>query len=202
MDKKTLIFNNAIKLFYEKGFFNTTVQEIVNSCNISIGTFYNCFDDKSYLLYTIVDKFVIEFADFIKIISNINLKPFSKLKLVLKYLIDYTNDNVEIMGIINSTLYYIKFNDQLPNPLFNEAITARLVTSMNKIIDMISKIITECQLEGIVKPYSPILIMKLFMNLILGFTDINSKSRFLPLSNDFESIVLDSIILHKQNDCT
>ncbi len=54
-DKDKLIIETAIKLFAQKGFTNTSIQEIANETGISKGAFYLHFKSKDALLLTILD---------------------------------------------------------------------------------------------------------------------------------------------------
>ncbi|MGY4690002.1 TetR/AcrR family transcriptional regulator [Salibacterium sp. K-3] len=50
MEKHEVIIQTALQMFSEKGYFSTSVQEIVSSCGISKGSFYNYFASKEDLL--------------------------------------------------------------------------------------------------------------------------------------------------------
>ena len=45
-EKKQLLSAAAVKLFAEKGYFNTSSNEIAKTAGVSIGTFYSYFPDK------------------------------------------------------------------------------------------------------------------------------------------------------------
>ncbi len=47
------ILLEALKLFTEKGYFNTSVSDIQIACNCSVGTLYNYFDNKEALALTL-----------------------------------------------------------------------------------------------------------------------------------------------------
>lgn len=52
---KQLIINNSWQLFHEKGYKNTTIEDILTACNIAKGSFYYYFKKKSDLLETLAD---------------------------------------------------------------------------------------------------------------------------------------------------
>lgn len=54
MSKKDKIVEEALKLFLEKGFNETSVDEITKGASISKGSFYTYFKSKDELLETIV----------------------------------------------------------------------------------------------------------------------------------------------------
>lgn len=58
MAKKQLIMEEALKLFAEKGFELTSVQQITDACGISKGAFYLSFKSKDELISSMVDHFM------------------------------------------------------------------------------------------------------------------------------------------------
>nr|WP_273015217.1 TetR/AcrR family transcriptional regulator [Paenibacillus arenosi] len=56
-DKKCNIIKTAMKLFAHKGYRNTTMQEIAETCQIAKGSLYSHFKSKEDLLYSIFQTF-------------------------------------------------------------------------------------------------------------------------------------------------
>ena len=57
MDKRELIMDEAFKLFFEKGYYGLSIQELVNNCGIPKGSFYYYFPDgKNQLLCEVVER--------------------------------------------------------------------------------------------------------------------------------------------------
>ncbi len=54
---KSKIVNAAWKLFYEQGYENTTVEDIIDESRTSKGSFYHYFEGKDALLGTLADVF-------------------------------------------------------------------------------------------------------------------------------------------------
>ena len=52
-DVESLIFAAALKLFTEKGYFNTSVQDIQKEANVSIGSIYHYFKNKEAIAMAI-----------------------------------------------------------------------------------------------------------------------------------------------------
>ncbi|WP_312700271.1 TetR/AcrR family transcriptional regulator [Sedimentibacter sp.] len=48
---KDKIYKTSIKLFMSRGFDNVSIQDIANSANISVGSFYNYYKSKLDVLY-------------------------------------------------------------------------------------------------------------------------------------------------------
>lgn len=53
VEKQILIMEEAVKLFAVKGYYGTSVQEIVGKCEIAKGSFYKYFESKEELLISI-----------------------------------------------------------------------------------------------------------------------------------------------------
>src|SRR6056297_2152953 len=68
--RKAEIMQAAKKLFYEKGYLNTTTQDIIKSLNISRGLLYYHFDSKEDILFSIVEKHTEPLLKKFNIIAN------------------------------------------------------------------------------------------------------------------------------------
>jgi len=53
-DKRTIIIENAIKLFATKGYHSTSIQEIAQACGFAKGTLYNYFESKEDVMLSIM----------------------------------------------------------------------------------------------------------------------------------------------------
>ncbi|MCB9152072.1 MAG: TetR/AcrR family transcriptional regulator [Caldilineaceae bacterium] len=54
------ILDAAQQLFYQKGYEQTSVQDLLNAIGIAKGTFYHYFDSKQALLQELTDRIVVE----------------------------------------------------------------------------------------------------------------------------------------------
>lgn len=59
-ERKRQVINHAKRLFLEKGYRNTSIQDILEDSNISRGTFYNYFPSKEELFKAVYDSFLEE----------------------------------------------------------------------------------------------------------------------------------------------
>jgi AcrR family transcriptional regulator len=82
--KKLELIEAAIKLFAEKGFQSTSVQDIVTEYGISKGAFYNYFSSKEELLLAIFDHYYAILRTKILEISEADLAPREKMKKQIK----------------------------------------------------------------------------------------------------------------------
>ncbi|WP_169338742.1 TetR/AcrR family transcriptional regulator [Heyndrickxia acidiproducens] len=78
--KQEELIRAAIKLFAEKGFQTTTVQDIVNACGISKGAFYTYFASKDELLIEIFQYYFNELSRKVMKIDKEKVPPREKAK--------------------------------------------------------------------------------------------------------------------------
>ncbi|PFA68331.1 TetR family transcriptional regulator [Bacillus sp. AFS015802] len=83
-EKEKLIIETSIKLFATKGFNATSVQEIVNECDISKGAFYLYFKSKEALLLAIMNYYFKMITDKVNEIENEDLPPYEKFQKQLE----------------------------------------------------------------------------------------------------------------------
>ncbi|MCW9013405.1 MAG: TetR/AcrR family transcriptional regulator [Gammaproteobacteria bacterium] len=66
LDTRALIINTALKLFSEKGIFNTSVQDIKRTANISIGSIYHHFPGKDAIVRALYEELLAKMQDLIE----------------------------------------------------------------------------------------------------------------------------------------
>lgn len=90
MNKKDKIVEEALKLFLEKGFNETSVDEITKASSISKGSFYTYFKSKEELLETIVKE----------LLNNVEKRFYSIIgkekKEKIEYLFDFFEFNISL----------------------------------------------------------------------------------------------------------
>ena len=59
-DVESVIFETALKLFTEKGYFNTSVHDIQKEANVSIGSIYHYFKNKEAIARAIYSDLLIQ----------------------------------------------------------------------------------------------------------------------------------------------
>jgi AcrR family transcriptional regulator len=84
-EKEKLIIETSIKLFASKGFNATSVQEIVNECDISKGAFYLYFKSKEALLLAIMKYYFEMIRDQVDLIEDEELPPYEKFRKQLEF---------------------------------------------------------------------------------------------------------------------
>ncbi|KGP91845.1 TetR family transcriptional regulator [Pontibacillus chungwhensis BH030062] len=110
--KKVNIIENAIKLFAQRGFSSTSVQEIVNASQISKGAFYLHFNSKDELLHELFEYYWLRMQTRINEVSAKPLDPKEKFTDQLKVTIEEiaTHRDFIIMQVREQA---IPFNDTI-----------------------------------------------------------------------------------------
>lgn len=86
MSKKQEIFNAAIQLFADKGFNQTSVEEIAKNTGISKGGFYTYFSSKNELMLEMIKEYHNRMTDKVTAFEHLsprqnNIAPFIELEL-------------------------------------------------------------------------------------------------------------------------
>lgn len=91
------ILDTALKLFSTKGYFNTSMQDIRRSANISIGAVYHYFSSKEEIASALYDALLKEITDdFLKIKDQCDT-AHDQCKAIMKHLFDLTESKPEQM---------------------------------------------------------------------------------------------------------
>lgn len=81
MGKREDILNSALKLFLEKGFSSTSIEDITKLAGVSKGSFYTYFPSKEGLLNEVVNLFLEEVSSqFSQILENKKGKPLELIE--------------------------------------------------------------------------------------------------------------------------
>lgn len=106
--KERKLLEAAYKLFVEQGIQNTSVNDIVKAAGVAKGTFYLYYQDKADIEEKlIVKETVIILESAMSVASQSNETSFEELFIIaMDYIIDYLEDNSDVMSFINKNLSY------------------------------------------------------------------------------------------------
>ena len=100
-----LLVDTTIKLFYEKGYFNTTIADITKEAGVAAGTFYLYFPNKLTLYKYILMEFQYDVRrEIASKVSQVEGR-FNKEKEGIKTFIKYALNNPHSYNIIWESLY-------------------------------------------------------------------------------------------------
>lgn len=114
-EKKRKILEASFSLFTEKGFKNTSIQEIVDRAKVAKGTFYLYFNDKYDVQeYLITKKSEQLFEDAISFVNKKNITDFTERFIaIIDYIINQFILDESLLKFISKNLSLGVFGDKL-----------------------------------------------------------------------------------------
>lgn len=92
-ERRKEIMNTAGEFFLTKGYEETSVNMIVEHLSIAKGTFYHYFKSKEEILGAILEDYLEQFAQKIRLMTlNKEMNAYEKLQFVLKNILSNNND--------------------------------------------------------------------------------------------------------------
>jgi len=110
-DKRKLILKVAAKIISEKGYSQTTIDEITKKSGIGKGTFYIYFKDKNALFFSIVEEDINNLLDEIKKTVEKIDDFFEKLKKIIRMYLAYHERNYFLFKILIQEKPFLKRSD-------------------------------------------------------------------------------------------
>lgn len=92
-ERKSRLIEAGMKLFAEKGYHNTSVQEIVSEAGISKGAFYTYFKSKEDFMATSFYYFHLKLSEKIMIVLNEDLDPKDSLAKQITIVAEYIDEH-------------------------------------------------------------------------------------------------------------
>lgn len=138
------ILDISSKLFMEKGYDNTSMQDIVNELHMSKGAIYHHFKSKDDLLAKITERYFEDIAWFTTIKNDSTLSGLEKLRKVFFHALG----NIDKLKM--DALFYDYSMVKDPKLLMNE-----IVASVNETAPLISELLEEGIKDGSIKVKNP-----------------------------------------------
>ncbi len=95
--KKEEIVKTACKLFAQKGYYNTTIPDIAEAMNMSVGNLYNYFESKEELAKYIMQYSSRLLGNEIRKINDENILTKEKLHKIVRKFIEIAEENPELI---------------------------------------------------------------------------------------------------------
>ncbi len=158
-DVKQNIITAAIKIFAEKGFFETTVDDIARSAKIAKGTVYLYFRDKPSLYIDIIEQHFTLAVNSLVAIRRLKLSSREKLQRIVDEWLDYMftfKHEFPMFGMENVNL----------TRRLMKGIGPMLLLRLGAIIDEIAGIIKDGIRSGEFRNVDPKLAAVYFLNML------------------------------------
>ena len=101
-ERRNEIIETAGKLFEEKGYEQTQVQDIVNEIGVAKGLFYYYFKSKDEVMEELADRYADAIIDAVNELIDKDISTFDKINRIFQIFIDSAEKKFGIfMGILN-----------------------------------------------------------------------------------------------------
>jgi len=180
---KALILKAARKLFVEKGIGQTTIRNIADSIDYSIGTVYVYFRDKNEILHALHTECFADLGSQFKVLFNVK-DPMERLKAMGKVYINY--------GLNNPDMYDLMFTLKAPME-FLEAIQKDEWDEGKASFDLLRTTVKQCMDAGHFKGHKLEPLSFLIWSCVHGMCslEIASRTKNVNIKNP-ENIVTDA----------
>lgn len=188
MSKRDIIYKAGVDEISKRGFFNTRVQDIVDAANLSIGTFYNYFEDKNHFLFSIYIDMETRFYNNLKSISYLSISEVDKVLQFFEGLLKEVLINKNAFKVYLSERFYLSkiLDDEKLNVL--DKLT-------NQIKTLFTSIILEGQKKKLIKDTDPSFVIIMIQSLIRS-TLLENNYGTRPITTDeMKKFILDAIKL-------
>lgn len=103
--RKNEIIDAARKFFFQKGYEQTSIQDIINDLSIAKGTFYHYFKSKLDLLDQLIDRTTSEISASIKPILNMDINAIEKFNKVFQVATAVSLQNIDVFLVPLGVMY-------------------------------------------------------------------------------------------------
>lgn len=104
------VLASALRLFTEKGYFNTSVQDVVRNSGVSTGSIYHHFKDKEGIAKALYHDLVAYMGTTITDIQKQHKTPYDQCRAVIEQLFHMTEEKPEMMAF----MLYAKHREFMP----------------------------------------------------------------------------------------
>jgi AcrR family transcriptional regulator len=108
--RQEAILLEALKLFTERGYFNTSVSDIQSGANMSVGTLYNYFKNKEAIAVTLISNIENCLYENLCEIEKKHTDAYERCRAIVSHLFNTTERNSDSMQY----LFYTKHREVLP----------------------------------------------------------------------------------------
>lgn len=155
-NKKDLILDSAEKVFLEKGFYPTKIEEIARNAGIAKGTVYIYFKDKESIYISLIERKLNEVSNFIEDIIKENISSSEKLEKIYFRMCEFIVKTQKFQSLIS-----IENIQTLTNMI--DSLKEQIIPKVKGLIEAIAKIIEEGVRERKFEDIDPLLGALIFM---------------------------------------
>lgn len=139
---KKMLFDNATKLFKEKGYYNVSIEEITNTSNLSVGAFYHHFKSKDELLFIWADELDLKYTS-----CYDEMKHSPDYKNAIDKIREMIFYSIEIFGFWGNEFSVVSYSYMMREP----KASARMLSSDRSYFKIMNELVEEGKLNGCIR---------------------------------------------------
>ena len=180
---KALILKAARKLFVERGITQTTIRNIADAIDYSIGTVYVYFRDKNEILHALHTQSFADLGGQFKVLYNVK-DPMERLRAMGKVYITYGLENPDMYDLMFTLKAPMEFLETIQKDEWDEGKAA---------FDVLKTTVKECMDAGHFKGHNLEPLSFLIWSCVHGMCslEISSRTKNVNIKNP-ENIVTDA----------
>ena len=187
--RRNEILDAAQQLFYQKGYEQTSVQDLLNAIGIAKGTFYHYFDSKQALLQELTDRIVVEAMALVeKLVKDPQLTALEKFTQIYvqmhQWKIERKDFVLELMR-----MFYRDENLRLRYELMR--------ASMVQVVPQLSIVVAEGVAEGVFDTAYPDMAAQITYRLLQDFAE-NVADLLLHPQPDVATLLAQNVNAYQQ----
>lgn len=187
--RRSEILDVAQQLFYQKGYEQTSIQDLLNAIGIAKGTFYHYFDSKQALLEELTDRIVDEMMIMIRaLVDDPTLTAVQKFNQIYIQSHQWKIEHKEFMMSLLRMFYHeenLRLRDQLQR------------SSMAAVLPLLADVIEQGVAEGIFVTAYPRTTAEISYRLIQGLSE-NLANLMLHPHPDVADLLEENVTTYQQ----
>jgi AcrR family transcriptional regulator len=188
--RRSEILDVAQRLFYQKGYEQTSVQDIITEIGIAKGTFYHYFSSKLDLLDAMIDRMIEQTLQSLEpLVADNQLSALDKFETFFSDLADWKVENkVLFLDIIN-----VLYKDE--NAILRDKTKA---ASVEKTVPLLTQIIEQGMVAGTFATEYPVDIAVIVWQIVQSLSETVAKIILKEAHNDDTLAIIErkTIVYH------
>jgi TetR/AcrR family transcriptional regulator, cholesterol catabolism regulator len=149
------IFNASVHLFLEKGFQETSMQEIAVAAGMGKSSLYDYFKTKDEILFSVVEDEIYDLTELAKQIAARDLPPAEKLKQIILAHLKFLQGQKDFYTKLMFEVQRLSLEDQ-----------RQLQVKRHAYQDLLCGLIEQAIQEGTFRPVTPLLATRILISML------------------------------------
>lgn len=167
LNRRNEILEASKKIFSEKGYDNATVDDVASAAELSKGTIYLYFQNKSDLFVSTIEMGMEQLASLVlKSISNNSEDPIAGIRDIIYTQLSFCEENMDLFKMISSDSVHIEIHSQIGK---KKEFQLKIMGTMSNVINALAEYIQMGIDKGLFKIVNPVDAAFTLLSVIRGF---------------------------------